>query len=285
MNKKIKDFLITTLGTIITAAGIYFFKFPNNFSTGGVSGISVVLSAVLPNISTGQLVVIINLSLLLLGFIFIGKDFGLKTVYCSSLLSFVIYLLEIICPLSEPLTQEPILELVFAILLPALGSAMLFNSDASTGGTDIIAMIIKKFSDVNISMGLFIADLIIVLLTLPVFGAETFLYSLLGFIAKVFLVDNILKSMNTSKYCTVITHPKYLEQITAYITDSIHKSATVSTSYSGAYNHEQKALLLVALNRKQAIQLRAFVKSLDPKSFIIINNTYNIYGKGFKEPV
>ncbi len=285
MKQKLKDFFLITMGTVVTAAGIYFFKFPNNFSTGGVSGISVILSALLPNISTGQLVLIINLSLLLLGFIVIGKEFGIKTVYCSSLLSFVIYLLEIVWPLTQPLTSEPTLELIFAILLPALGSAMLFNSDASTGGTDIVAMIIKKFSDVNISMGLFIADFIIVVATLPVFGAETFLYSLLGFVAKVIFVDNLLKSMNTSKYCTVIIDPKYLDEVTSYITDNIHKSATVSTSYSGAYNHEQKALLLVALNRKQAIKLRAFVKNLDPKAFIVINNTSDIYGKGFKEPV
>lgn len=285
MKQKIKDFITITLGTIVTALGIYFFKFPNNFSTGGVSGISVILSAILPGVSTAEFVMIINLSLLLLGFIIIGKDFGIKTVYCSTLLSFVLYLMEIFWPMSGPLTDQPTLEIIFAILLPALGSAILFNSDASTGGTDVVAMIIKKFSDVNISSGLFIADVIIVLGTFPVFGAETFLYSLLGFIAKVIFVDNILKSMNTSKYCTVIIDPKHLEEVTTYITENIHKSATVSTSYSGAYNHEQKALLLVALNRKQAIALRGFVKNLDPKAFIVINNTSDIYGKGFKEPV
>lgn len=285
MYQKLKEFLLITSGTIITALGIYFFKFPNNFSTGGVSGISVVLSALLPNVSTAEFVMMINLSLLLLGFLIIGKGFGIKTVYCSTLLSFVLYLMEIFYPMSAPLTNQPTLEIIFAIILPALGSAMLFNSDASTGGTDVIAMIIKKFSDVNISSGLFIADIIIVLATLPVFGAETFLYSLLGFIAKVIFVDNILKSMNTSKYCTVIISPEFLPQVTDYITNHIHKSATVSTAYSGAYNNEQKALLLVALNRKQAIALRGFVKSLDPKSFIVINNTSDIYGKGFKEPV
>lgn len=285
MCKKFKDFLLITLGTILTALGIYFFKFPNNFSTGGVSGISVILGALCPDISTGEFVMIINFSLLVIGFLFFGKEFGIKTVYCSSLLSVVIYLLEIIYPLSAPLTSEPTLDIVFAIILPALGSALLFNSDASSGGTDIIAMIIKKFSDVNISGGLFFADFIIVLATLPVFGPETFLYSFLGFAAKVAFVDNFLKSMNASKYCTVIISPEHLDQVTDYITKNIRKSATVSTAYSGAYNHEQKALLLVALNRKQAIALRGFVKNLDPTAFIVINGTCDIYGKGFKEPV
>lgn len=285
MKQKIKEFLFITIGTIITAGGIYFFKFPNNFSTGGVSGISVILGEVYREVSAGEFVLIINLALLIAGFLFVGRSFGLRTVYCSLLLSGVLCVLEEVYPLTKPLTVQPTLELVFAILLPALGSATLFYYDASTGGTDIVAMVIKKFSDVNISAGLFMADALIVICTLPIFGAETFLYSLLGFASKVFLVDNILKGMNNSKYCTVIIHPRHLDKITGYITDNIHKSATVSTAYSGAYNHEQKAVLLVALNRKQANRLRAFIKELDPSAFIIVSNTGDIYGKGFKEPV
>ena len=96
VNKKFKDLLLITLGTILTAAGIYFFKFPNNFSTGGVSGISVILGALFPNITIGEFVMIINFSLLIVGFLFFGKEFGLKTVYCSGLLSLVIYFLELI---------------------------------------------------------------------------------------------------------------------------------------------------------------------------------------------
>lgn len=285
MKKHFTDFSLLTLGTLVVAVGVYFFKFPNNFCTGGVSGISVILGAVSPYLSAGSFVLIINLALLLAGFMFIGRGFGFKTAYCSMLLSVAVYVLEILCPLSSPLTSQPILELVFAILFSAVGAAILFYQDASTGGTDIIAMIIKKYASINISKALFFADFIIVMLTALVFGIETWLFSLIGFAAKLLFVNYVLESMNLSKYCTVITSPEYEDEICDYITHTLRKTATVSNSYTGAYNGEQKSVMLVALTRKQAMQLKSFVKALDQKSFIVINNTSEISGRGFHEMV
>ena len=150
MKQKLREFLLLNAGTLLVAAGVYFFKFPNHFSTGGVSGLSVVLSPFLPHVSPGTLVFVINMALLLLGFLVFGKGFGLKTAYSSFLMSGVIWLLERLCPLDAPLTSQPLLELCFAVLLPAFGSALLFNMEASTGGTDIVAMLLRKFTDLNI---------------------------------------------------------------------------------------------------------------------------------------
>lgn len=287
-NKVLSDvisFFMLTLGTVLMSVGIYFFKFPNSFSTGGVSGISVLLGAVIPGISPGTLVLVINGLLLFVGFIFVGKNFGIKTVYCSSLMSVLIFALERLCPLTQPLTSNPLLELVYAILLPAVGSALLFNLDASTGGTDIVAMIIKKYSSANISKALFIADAAIVMLTFFVFGIEIWLYSLLGFLAKVFMVNSILENINMSKYCTVVAAKEQAALINGYITDVLHKTATVSDSFSGAFTNDAKCLILVALNRRQTILLKKFVKELGKKTFIIVTNTSDICGKGFREVV
>jgi len=283
MKNNLKDFIFMTLGTALISFGVYFFKFPNNFSTGGVSGISVILGAISENLSAGSFILIINILFLIAGFIVIGKGFGLKTAYCSLLLSSIVYILEIIMPLSSPLTSQPLLELIFAIALPAIGSALLFNINASTGGTDIVAMIIKKFFSINTSKALFISDFVIVMLTIFVFGIETWLYSMLGFFAKVFFVNNLLESLNMSKYCTIITTPDFEEKIILYITENLHKSATVSHSYTGAYMNEQKSVLLAALSPKQAKELKNYVHSLDEKSFIVVNNTSEISGKGFKD--
>ncbi len=285
MKEKLKTFLMMTLGTVLMSIGIYFFKFPNNFSTGGVSGISVLLGKLSPVLSAGSFVLIINVALLLIGFLFVGKDFGLKTVYCSLLMSVLIYILEIICPLAAPLTAQPLLELVFAIFLPAAGSAILFNLGASTGGTDIVAMLIKKFASINISKALFCSDFIIVMLVFIVFGVETWLFSLLGFLAKVFMVNNILESFNMSKYCTVITAPAHADEISHYITHTLHKSATRSDAYTGVFQNEPKSVFLTALTRRQAMLLKAYVKSVDPKAFVVLSNTSEIIGKGFREVV
>ena len=285
MSKRIKEFAVMTFAVTLIAAGIYFFKIPNNFSTGGVSGISVIFGALFHGISAGGFIFIINMLLLVAGFAVIGRDFGAKTVYCSMLMSCMVVLFEKIFPMSAPLTSQPMLELVFAIILPAAGSALLFNCGASTGGTDIVAMIIKKYLRINISKALFISDFLIVMLTAFVFGTETWLYSMLGFSAKVFLMNNILSDMNMSKYCTVITQPEHEEKIKGFITNTLKKSATVSDSYTGAYMHDKKSVLLVALSPRQARLLKDYVKSVDDKSFIIINNVGDVSGKGFREEV
>ena len=285
MKQNIKNFMTMTLATVLISCGIYFFKIPNHFSIGGISGISVILGALFKNIPTENFIFMINMLLLLAGFLIIGKGFGAKPVYCSMLMSVLVVLLKKLVPLQAPLTTQPLLELVFAIFLQAAGSALLFNCDASTGGTDIIAMIIKKYFHTNIAKALFIADFFIVMATAFVFGIETWLYSMLGFVARVFLVNNLLTDINMSKYCTVITQPQYEKKISTYITKTLNKSATISNAYTGAYNNDKKSVLLVALSPRQARSLKDYVKSVDEKSFIIVNNTGEISGKGFHEAI
>ena len=144
----LRQFAILTIGAALVAAGIYFFKIQNHFSTGGVSGLSIVLAAVFKAqwLTEGALITGINVVLIIIGLIVVGKGFTFKTIYCTLLMSGLTWLFEVICPMDAPLTDQPVLELIFAILLPAAGSAILFYENASTGGTDIVAMVIKKFS-------------------------------------------------------------------------------------------------------------------------------------------
>lgn len=156
MVSKIKEFILLTVGILIMVVGIYFFKFPNNFSFGGVTGIAIVVSEYLP-VSRGVITTIINVALLIIGFLLLGKGFGIKTVYTSLLMSFGLSFLEKVCPMTHPLTDEVILELAFGIFLPAVGSALLFNIGASSGGTDIVAMILKKYTSINIGNALLLS--------------------------------------------------------------------------------------------------------------------------------
>ena len=138
MKEKIKHFSLLTVST-------YFFKFTNNFTFGGITGLAV-LVADKTSISASDFSFIVNMLLLILGFIVLGKKFAVKTAYCSILLSVALSTLERVCPMDHPLTDQTMLELCFAIALPALGSAILFNIGSSSGGTDIIAMILKRYS-------------------------------------------------------------------------------------------------------------------------------------------
>lgn len=279
MAQKFREYLMLTLGTLLVAVGVYVFKFPNHFSTGGVSGISIILGDLLPTVTPGTLVMVINGALLILGFSCLGTSFGLRTVYCSALMSVSIFVMERVMPLAQPLTSQPLLELVFAVLLPAVGSAILFNLHSSTGGTDILAMILRKYTSLDIGKALFCTDALIVLAACLVFGVETGLFSILGLVLKATVVDSVIEGINLRKYCTVITSQH--ELVETYVKEKLKRGATVWEAY-GSYTHQRRYVVLTALKRAQAQALRQYVRSVDPEAFILITNTSEIIGKGFR---
>lgn len=272
------EYLILTGATIILVVGIYLFKFPNNFSFGGVTGVAVVLGKILP-MTPGTITTIINMALLVLGFLFLGKSFGVKTVYVSVLMSVGLKVAEIVYPMTEPLTQQPVLELIYAIVLPAFSAAVFFNMGASSGGTDIFAMILKKYTKLNIGTALFLSDLLIVILSCFLFDAQTGLFSLCGLLAKSLVVDSVIENINLCKYFTIICeHP---EPICDFITNELHRSATTYRA-EGAYQHKEKVIIITILRRSQAVELRNFIKVHEPSAFIAITNSSEIIGKGFR---
>ncbi|NLL78700.1 MAG: YitT family protein [Clostridiales bacterium] len=274
----VKQYGILTFATLVMVIGVYVFKFPNHFSFGGVTGIAVILSAVF-SLSPSAYTFIINMALLLVGFVFLGKSFGIKTVYVSVLTSVGLGMMEWLFPMSQPLTGEPVLELIFAIVLPAFSSAILFDLEASGGGTDIIAMILKKYTSVNIGTALLIVDLGIVLAACFVFDAQTGLFSLCGLMAKSLVIDGVIENINLSKYFTIICDNP--EPICDFITHELKRSATVYKA-QGAFSHKEKTIILTVMKRSQAVRLRNYVKRTQPLSFIMITNSSEIIGKGFR---
>ena len=279
---KVKQFLteyaLLTLGTALVAMGTYFFKFPNHFSTGGVTGIAVILSSIFPSVSSSLFASVINVAFLLLGFGVLNRGFGVRTVYCSLLFSGMLVGLEWLVPLSSPLTDEKLLELFFGVILPALGSAILFNTQGSTGGTDILAMILKKFTSLDIGMALLYVDVLIAGSTLILIDIETGLFSLLGLVLKSVLVDSVIESLNRKKSFILVTSCP--EEVCDFITHTLHRSATFWKG-EGAYSHQDKWVVLTALSRAQAVALRRHLKSIDPHAFMLITNSSEIFGKGF----
>lgn len=281
MSKKLlKEYSLITLGTLLVAVGVYFFKFQNNFSFGGVTGVAVVISKWTNGVITsGTANMIISMVLLVIGFIFLGKKCGVKTAYGSILLSGSISLFEILCPLKQPITDSPMLELCFAVALPSLGAAILFNIEASTGGTDIIAMIMKKYTSINIGKALFITDIFITLLAFPVFGLTVGLYSVLGLAIKSLMVDTVIESLNLCKYFNVVCENP--DPICDYINNVLHRGATVCDA-RGSFSGEDKTIIFAVMTRHQALQLRKFIKEIEPTAFVLISNTSEIIGRGFR---
>lgn len=277
--KEIKEYLLITIGTVMLTAGVYFFKIPNGFATGGVSGIGTILGKITPTISAGSWIMIINVVLLLLGFAFLGRQNGIRTVFCSLLFSFLTYALEFIVPMTAPLTDQPLLELVYAMLLTAFGSAVIFNVGASSGGTDIAALILKKYTSLDVGKALLAVDFFVAASTFFVFSVKAGLFSMAGLFAKAFLVDSIIDNIQSCKYFIVITDKPDL--INSYIMKELNHSSTI-TEAIGGYSGEGKVMIHTVCKRIEAIRLRRQIKEIDPKSFIIITTTSEIIGRGFR---
>ena len=239
----IKEFLLMTFATVMISVGVYCFKFPNNFSMGGVSGLSILLGKVLPVLSASSYNTIINVLFLILGFIMLDKGFGFRTVYCSLLSAGLIQVFSWVWPLTEPLTDQ-----------------------------------LKKYTGLDVGTALLISDVAIAAAALFVFDATAGLCSLLGLALKSVLVDSAIESLNRRKAFFVITSDP--EHVCDYVTHTLVRGATVWTA-QGAYTHDIHHVVLTVLSRGQAVALRRHLKEVDPHAFMIVANSSEIFGKGF----
>lgn len=270
-----------TVASIMMAFSVYFFQTPYNITLGGIAGVAFLLGGVTP-LSQGIWMLIINGALILIGLIFLGKQCTIGTIYSSALYTGVINLLEIIGKATNLPTyivgNQPLLALMYAILLYGVGGALIFNCGASSGGTDIIALIFKKFTHLNVGIALFIVDLIIVCITIYTITIEVALFSFMGLLIKSFLLDSVIEGLGRTKYITVITTKP--DEIGKYIVEEVHHSYTVYDA-RGGFTGDTKNVILTICKRNEAWKIKTKIKQIDPSSFVIISNANEIVGKGF----
>ena len=272
-------FLLLNAGLILTAIAIVVFKTPNHFAFGGTSGVSVILNTLVPNLPVSVFMWILNIVLVVLGLIFLEFKVVGWSVYASIALSGYTSLVELVYPSTQSPTGDMWLDLCFAVLLPAIGSALVFDIGASTGGTDIVALILKKHSSLQIGRALLVVDIGIVLIAAFLYGPRVGLYCVLGLFAKTMVVDTAIESLHLRKVCTVIcTHPDLVEE---FIVRELNRSATI-THGIGAYTGRPVTILMSVLTRREAMRLRLFVRRIEPGAFITIVNSSEIIGKGFR---
>lgn len=270
-------FFWMTFAAILMACGTHFFKYPNSFVIGGVEGMSIITSMFVP-FTRPQITLFYNLVLLGIGFFVIGKRFTLRTGYVAILNSLTALLLSKVVPVESPLTDNMMLEFVFTLLMSSIGSAILFNLAASSGGTDIIAMIIKKFTNLEVGKSLLVVDSIFTLSSIWIFGVEIGLFSILGLITKGIFVDSIISSMNSAKLFIIITSKT--EEIGRFIKEDLNRSATLIDA-RGLYRGSNISVFFCVTSKYESAKFRSFIKKLDPFSFITILNTSNTIGKGW----
>lgn len=187
----IRDYIIVTIGVILVAFGIQYFYAPNQIAGGGLSGLALVISNYVPALSVGTIIFWGNLILFVIAFILVGGDFGMKTIYASFALSFIMDFMEKVMH-SHALTNNLLLAVILGTLIIAAGIGITFAINASTGGTDILAKILNKYSTINLGISLLIVDLAVVVCGALTFGLNKGFYSLLAVIMNGLVVDRVI---------------------------------------------------------------------------------------------
>jgi len=270
MKRTVKDYLIITIGIILVALSVEYFFIPNDLAAGGVTGLAIVINYYIPFLKTGILVIIMNIILFIVAFIFIGGNFGAKTIYASFGLSGMLWLIEkFMHPVA--VTRDLMLASLFGTLISAIGMAMVFNANASTGGTDILAKILNKFFDLDIGKSLLAVDFIVTLLATITFGVDVGLYSLLSVMINGFTIDRIIDGFNSVKEIIIIS--SNWEIISDYIIKNLERGFT----------QQDTKMIYTVLGRSQFIKLKNFIKEKDPKAFISISEAYDVLGEGFND--
>ncbi|WP_426350119.1 YitT family protein [Alloiococcus sp. CFN-8] len=278
MKNRVKDMVFITLGIVLLAVALEYFFIPNNIAAGGVSGLAIVINSYFPFLEVSVLVFLMNLVLFVVGFIFIGGGFGGKSIYASLGLSFLMWLIEyFLAP--KAITEDLLLAVIFGTLIGALGMALVFNANASTGGTDIVAKILNKYFDIDIGKSLLMVDFIITIMGAVTFGIDVGLYALLAVIANGLVIDRIIDGFNSVKEIIIISEK--WEEISNYIIGNLDRGCTIFEG-KGGYTKKDTKLIYTVLGRAEFIKVKGWIREIDPKAFITVNEAYEVLGEGFK---
>lgn len=274
----LRKFFIINVGVFIVSIALHFFLVPDELAVGGSTGLAILISSVFPNISMSGILLVINSILLVIGLFTLGKVFGAYTIYSTFATSFFLKVLEVFYPMSGPLTDDIFIDLFFGILIRSIGLAFVLNQGASTGGTDIIGMIVKKYTNFSIGAGLALSDGLITLGALIIYGPKIGMYSLFGVFMNSIMVDKILAGFD-SKFSLTISSDK-IEAINNFILNDIERGSTIYNA-EGGYSHDNRIILTTVVSRKDYIRLKNFVAEIDPNAFVYVSQVNEVAGLGF----
>ena len=275
--KNIKEFALITIGILLVAISVVYFFEPNNIAAGGITGLAIVINHYIPFISIGPLVLMMDAVLFVIALIVLGAKFGAKTIYSSVLLSVSMWLMQTFIPIN--ITNDLMLATIFGTLISAGGMAIVFNANASTGGTDIIAKILNKFFHIEIGKSLLMVDFLVTLLGAITFGINMGLYGLLSVIINGVVIDNIIAGFKTKSEITIISDKN--KDISKFILNDLERGCTFIKGVGG-FTGKDTALLYTVLDRSEFIKLKNKIREIDKNAFITVGEVHEVMGEGFK---
>lgn len=268
----LQDFLMITFGTAIVAAAVFFFLVPSKLSVASISGLAIVLENYIA-LPVSGITMILNLSLLVVGFLLIGREFGSKTVYTSILLPTFIWILERLFPNYTSIMQDPFLDMICYIFLVSIGLAILFNRNASSGGLDIVAKLLNKFFRLDLGTAMSGAGMVVALSSGLVYDAKTVVLSILGTYLNGIILDRFIFGFTIKKRVCVISEKE--EEIRQYIIRNLHSGATIYQA-QGAYHLEPKKEIITIVDKNEYLKLMNFLDKVDPNAFVTVYDVNKI---------
>ena len=277
MKEKIsfKECIILAIGMLFVSIAVYYIMMPSGFVVGTTSGLILVLSHFIP-LSVSTLTLIMNIILLILGFVFIGKDFGGKTVITSLLLPFYLRIFEIITPIVPELTDDLFVNVICFILVLSIGQTMLFNINASSGGLDIVAKLMNKYLHTDLGQSLSISGFVVATTSILVYDKKVLVVSLLGTYLGGIVLDHFIDGTHIRKKLSIIS-PKYSE-IQEYVVKKLNRGVTLYNARGGWDNAEHITLVTI-LQKNEYAQVLAFVNQIDPNAFVTVATVGEVIGQ------
>ena len=268
----LQDFAMITFGTAIEAAALFLFFVPSKLSVASISGLAIVLENYIA-LPVSGITMILNLSLLVVGFLLVGREFGSKTVYTSILLPTFIWVLERLLPNYTSIMQDPFLDMICYIFVVSIGLAILFNRNASSGGLDIVAKLLNKFFRMDLGTAMSGAGMVVALSSGLVYDAKTVVLSILGTYLNGIILDRFIFGFTIKKRVCVISEKE--EEIRQYIIRNLHSGATIYQA-QGAYHLEPKKEIIPIVDKNEYLKLMNFLDKVDPNAFVTVYDVNKI---------
>lgn len=279
VKKEIKSYIKITIGLLFVALGLNLFLIPNKIAAGGISGLGVILFSIF-KFPVGVTMLVCNIILFIVAFKIIGKTFGARSIYATVALSVMVDFIHYVIPF-KPFTNDLLIAVIFGDLMTGIGMAIVFNNKASTGGTDILAKIINKYTHLEIGKSLLIIDFAIGAMAGILLGSVTVgMYSLLAILVNTFTIDAFLVSLNIKKQAFIIS--RYPEKIAERVLKELNRGVTYLEG-QGAYTGEERKAIICVVGSRQIHTLIDIVREVDERAFLAISNVNEVRGEGFKD--
>lgn len=281
MKKNIKEIMLNyfgiAIGSLFTAAGLVMFLIPNKIASGGVSGIATIIHYLF-DFRVSLVVLLINIPLFLIAIRILGKRVGIRTLWGIVTMSFFIEILTEYAPI---LTQNQFLATIYGGALAGLGIGLVFKSEGTTGGTDLVAAILNRFfPGFSMGQGLLIVDALVILAAGIVFNAELALYAIIAIFVQSKVIDFVQEGLNYTKSVIIVSNKS--DEIAEVIMNRMARGVTGLKGY-GVYSGKKKNVLLITISRSEITRLKNIIFDIDDTAFVILNNAHEVFGEGFKK--